>query len=340
MGNDFEIDLGKYDCSCFKGEDGYFFDFMKEFKNNELFNTMTTIGKSSSTSAQKENIPGGLYYSNHNKINSDLKKGTNIKKKLNLFSYSESENENSNLSSNRYNTNNINNINNINDDEEQKEKDIKEFDKKTDYFQLANQINNAINELKMNLYSSRDEIMLKSLQKSTPTPDSQSISSICNFNFQKLIKKAGKNVDKICFTDIIGCIKKISDIHSEVILMKEKIYLGIANKFKKIKNDKYLINYEDEEKIVDLPNFEDIKEKNRLKLGEKFNNPKFKFNKFSLKGSFPNEILIWNLISQNTQRIADILTDNYYCCLVLLYYSKVEEENETIMYLVNKPINI
>ena len=43
--------------------------------------------------------------------------------------------------------------------------------------------------------------------------------------------------------------------------MLQKIYLGKANKFKKEKNDKFLINYEDEEKVVDLPNFEEIKKK-------------------------------------------------------------------------------
>ena len=160
-----------------------------------------------------------------------------------------------------------------------------------------------------------------------------------NLNFEKAIKKAGKMADKIIFNNLINIVKKISDIHSEVILMKEKVYLGIVNKFKKEKNNKYLINYFDEEKVVDLPNFEDIKEIYRLKLGDKFNNPKFKFNKYSIKGSFPNEILIWNLISQNTQKIADVLYENYYCCIVLLYYSKVEEENETIMYLINKPSN-
>lgn len=151
------------------------------------------------------------------------------------------------------------------------------------------------------------------------------------------MRKAGKTADKICFSDIIGCVKKISVINSEVTLNKEKIYIGIVNKFKKEKSDKNLINYEDQEKIVELPNFNNIKEKIRDKLGDKFNNAKFKFNKFCLKGSFPNEILIWNLISQNTQEIADVLRENYYCCLVLLYYSKVEEENETIMYLINKP---
>ena len=228
--------------------------------------------------------------------------------------------------------NNINKINKLNE-QDQKRNDIKEFDKNTDYFQLANQINNAIIELKMNLYTSQDEIF-----KATPTPTPMEGGNNNGiFNFQKIIKKAGKSADKICFNDIILCIKKISDINSQIILNEEKIFLGIVSKFKKEKNDKYLINYEDKEKIIDLPNFFDIKESIRLKLGDKFNNSKFKFNKFSIKGSFPNEILIWNLISQNTQKIADILTDNYYCCLVLLYYSKVEEENETIMYLINKP---
>ena len=154
-------------------------------------------------------------------------------------------------------------------------------------------------------------------------------------NFENAIKNAGRSADKICFNDIIGCVKKISDICSEVTLTKDRIYLGIVNKFKKEDKKYYFINYKDNEKIVELPNFEVIKENERQKLG-KFNDPKFKFNKFSLKGYFPNEILIWKLISQNNQKITDIIKDNYYCCLVLLYHSKVEEENESIIYMINK----
>ena len=331
MGNKFEIDLSKFNCSCLKNEDGYFLNLLDDFKNNDIINMLTNSQKFSTSSELQEDIPGSLFYPNDNMVKIKAKKTP----KVNTFPHSESENEFIEINTNKNsNLNSISNINN-NNEEEQKERDIKDFDKKTDYFQLANQINKAIIELKMNIYSDDEENQLKSL--STPTPDSENINGDVNFPFQNFIKIAGKLVDKKCFNEIIGAIKRISDIHSEVILRNHKIYLGIANKFRKEKNDKYLINYEDEEKIVDLPNFEDIEEKYRLKLGEKFNNPKFKFNKFTLKGSFPNEILIWNLISQNTNKIVDILTENYYCCLVLLYYSKVEEENETIMYLVNKP---
>ena len=153
-------------------------------------------------------------------------------------------------------------------------------------------------------------------------------------------KKLGKKANKIIFSDIISCIKKISDIDSEVILQREKIYLGIVNKFKKGKKDENILNYDDKEKIVELQNFDDIDEKYKMKLGDKYKNNKFKFYKFNIKGSFPSEILIWNLISQNTQKIADILSENYFCSVVLLYHSKDEEENETILYLINKPANI
>ena len=325
MGNNFKIDLNKYSCaSCIQNEDGCFIDFLKDVKSRDPFNFITTPQKLSASELQ-ENTPGGLRYPNDNMVKSTLKKYENNKKQK-LKSLTESENENSETNTNQ------NRINEFND-EDQKEEDIKDFDKKTNYFLLANQIYNAINELKMNLYSNNDN---STINKSTPTPHQDYMNDEINNSFEKAIKKAGKVADKIIFNNIIYCIKKISEIHSEVILMKEKIYLGIVNRFKKQKNDKYLINYIDEEKIIDLPNFEDIKEKSRLKLGDKFNNPKFKFNKFSIKGLFPNEILIWNLISQNTQKFAEILTENYYCCLVLLSYSKVEEENETVIYLINK----
>ena len=162
-----------------------------------------------------------------------------------------------------------------------------------------------------------------------------SVTKYGDFDFKKL----GKKANKILFNDIILCIKKIYEINSEVNLLKEKIFLGIVSNFQKEKKKINLINYEDTEKIVSLPNYDDIEDKIKLKLGEN-NNNKFKFSKFNIKGSFPCEILIWNLISQNTQKIADILSENYFCCIVLLYYSKAEEENETILYLINKPNNI
>ena len=319
MGNEIDIDLNKYNCTCIqKEEEGCFLDFFNEVKTSDPFNIMTTSGKYSKTELQ-ENIPGGMNYPNDNMVKTNIKKDNN-KYKIDLF---ESEDNDKTK-----NNNTINISNSIINDENEKEKDIKEFDKKTDYYLLANQINNAINELKMNLNNNNND-----RNKSNTNMDNKIIT------FQKAIKKAGKGADKIIFNNIIGIIKKISDTNSEVILIKEKIYLGIVNTFKKEKNEKYLINYADEEKIIDLPNFGDVKETNRLKLGDKFNNSKFKFNKFKIKGSFPNEILIWNLISQNTKQITNILTDNYYCCLILLCYSKVEEENETLMYLINKPTN-
>lgn len=320
MGNEFELNLSKYNCSCFQNEDGCLLDFVNEIsKKGKLFKRKEI---SPNISEIQENIPGGINYPNDTMIRLSKKKYKNSREKLNSFQYLE------------YIDNDTTDNNKINN-EEQKEKDIKEFDQKTDYFQLAIKINEAINELKMNLLTNEDKKKLKTPQSPTPTPTPEDTDS--DFNFQIFMRKAGKTADKICFSDIIGCVKKISVIISEVTLNKEKIYIGIVNKFKKEKSDKNLINYEDQEKIVELPNFNNIKEKIRDKLGDKFNNAKFKFNKFCLKGSFPNEILIWNLISQNTQEIADVLRENYYCCLVLLYYSKVEEENETIMYLVNKP---
>ena len=321
MGNEYELNLSKYNCSCFQNEDGCLLDFVNEIsKKSNSFKLFKRKEISPNISEIQENIPGGINYPNDTMIKISKKKYKNSREKLNSFQYLE------------YIDNDTTDNNKINN-EEQKEKDIKEFDQKTDYFQLAIQINEAINELKINLLSNEGGRNLKTPLTPTPTPE----DTDSDFDFQKFMRKVGKTADKICFNDIIGCVKKISVINSEVTLNKEKIYIGIVNKFKKEKNDKNLINYEDQEKIVELPNFNNIKEKIRNKLGDRFNNAKFKFNKFCLKGSFPNEILIWNLISQNTQEIADVLRENYYCCLVLLYYSKVEEENETIMYLVNKP---
>ena len=333
MGNEYEIDLNKYNCSCIQQEEGCFVDFLKDIKSSEDPFNLNTTSKKYSPKELQENTPGGIHYPNDNMVKSTSKKEPVKKFKLQLTDYNDSEFENSettNIKKNIINTNDLNNsINTI----EQKEIDIKEFDKNTNYFLLASQINKVINEFKTTLFSNDDNSLIN---KNIPTPTPK-VSSNDGAKFEKKIKKIGKKGEKIIFNDIINCIKKLADINSEIVLMKEKIYLGIANKLKKEENNKYLINYKDEEKIVELPNFQDIKEKERAKLGDKFNNAKFKFNKFSIKGSFPNEILLWNLISKNTQRIANVLTENYYCCIVLLYYSQVEEEKETLMYLINKP---
>ena len=333
MGNKFEIDLNKYNCSCLQNEDNCFIDFLKDIKSQDPYNFNLEYEKMSQSELQ-ENIPGGIRYPNDNMVKSTLKKYEKKKiQKNKLINYIDQEESSETNVNGKNSTNNLNIINDRDEDEE-RVKDIQDLDKKTNYFLLANKINEAIHELKVNLFINDESMIVNS---KTPEYDNSYISNNENLNFEKAIKKAGKKTNKIIFTNIINCIKKICDIHSEVNLINERVYLGIVNKFRKEKSDKYLINFNDEEKIIDLPNFEDIQEKNRLKLGEKFNNPKFKFNKFTIKGSFPNEILIWNLISQNTQKISNVLTENYYCCIVLLYHSKVEEENETIMYLINKP---
>jgi len=304
MGNDVEPDLGKYSCSCVQKEDGCFMDFFSEKSSKDPFNFITNSSRYSKYLTQselQENVPGGLHYPNDNMVKSNLKKNLAIKNKNSKITES-FENSNRNMNT--------------------KENDIKEFDKRTDYFQLVNKINDTIKELKAKIYM--DDSRLSSKTKEG------------ELDFKKL----GKKANKIIFSDIISCIKKISDIDSEVVLQREKIYLGIVNKFKKGKKDENILNYEDKEKIVELPNFDEIDEKYKMKLDDKYKNNKFKFYKFNIKGSFPSEILIWNLISQNTQKIADILSENYFCSVVLLYYSKDEEENETILYLINKSANI
>ena len=301
MGNDSDFDLGKYSCSCIQKEEGCFMDFFTDIRDKDPFNFVTETHKNLTPSELQQNIPGGIHYPNDNMVKSSLKKKFNTK-------------DNSNETSDILDNTNINNISN----------DIKEFDKKTDYFQLVNQINNTIKELKSKIY----------FGESCDSKFSKNKTMECDF------KKLGKKGNKIIFYDILACIKKISDINSEVILQKDKVYLGIVNKFQKEKKEKNLLNYDDKEKIVSLPNYDDIEDKFKIKLGNKYNNNKFKFNKFDIKGSFPSEILIWNLITQNTQKIADILSKNYFCCVVLLYYSKSEEENETILYLINKPADI
>ena len=336
MGN---IDISKYDCSCIEQEDGCFLDFMEDMKNRDPFNLLI---QPSTKHSSNDITPGGIHYPNdnmiksqnnikniqlpYNKRNSESKCNNN-RPRPSVFDYSISE------ASERNNNKNL-----LTEDE--KDKDIKDLDSKTDYYQLANQISNAINELKANIYINNDETPLPNLKDyitpyKTPNFENNNNNILLKENFENVIKKAGRSADKICFNDIIGCVKKISDICSEVTLTKDRVYLGIVNKFKKEAKNYYFINYEDNEKVVEIPSFGVIKDRDKVKLG-KFNDPRFKFNKFSLKGCFPNEILIWKLISQNSQKITDIINDNYYCCLVLLYHSKVEEENETIIYMVNK----
>ena len=217
------------------------------------------------------------------------------------FSYTE-------MNMTNYNDNKINESKTKTKNEE--DEDIENFNSNTDYYQLAHQISESINQLKNNFKKEKSE-------------------------FDIVLNKIGKTADIICFNDVIGCIKKISDINSEISLIKEKIYLGLVNKFNKKYNTTHFINYIDEEKIVEIPNFNEINIDVKKKFG-KFNNPKFKFSKFNLKGSFPNEILIWKVISKNMDKIKKLINDNYYCCAILLFQGKNNSENETIIYFINK----
>ena len=159
MGNGFEIDLNKYKCSCFQCEDNCFINFVNG-NSQDPFNFITSPDKLSASELQ-ENTPGGLRYPNDNMVKSSLKKKEtmNKRKNINLFNDNELEKETNDDNINGKKTFNNTNKINIDDeyDEEQKEKDIKDFDKKTNYFILAKQVNNAINELKKNNNNNKNQ---------------------------------------------------------------------------------------------------------------------------------------------------------------------------------------
>ena len=309
MGNLLEIDLSKYGCTCFNQEDKNFLDFFEDIKEktNPSINTMLSEenkNKNETTTLATTNKKyEKITYIPKNKENLVL----NNKNYLKEFDFSYTE---MNITNNNF-TEKMNESKTKSKNEE--DEDIDEFNSNTDYYQLAHQIAESIKELKNNFNFSEKKN-----------------------NFDTVLKNIGKTVDIICFNDVIGCIKKISDINSEINLIEEKIFLGLVNKFNKKNNATHFINFIDEEKIVEIPNFNGISNDIKKKFG-KYNNPKFKFTKFNLKGSFPNEILIWKVISKNIDKIKKIINDNYYCCAVLLYQGKSNtDNNETIIYFINK----
>ena len=309
MGNLLEIDLSKYGCTCFNQEDKNFLDFFEDIKEKSNPSLNTIISQENKTKNETTTLATTnkkyekITYVPKNKENSVL----NNKNYLKEFDFSYTE---MNVTNNNFNEK-INESKTKTKNEE--DEDIDEFNSNTDYYQLAHQIAESIKELKNNF----------------------NISDKKN-NFETVLKNIGKTADIICFNDVIGCIKKISDINSEINLIDEKIFLGLVNKFNKKNNSTHFINFSDEEKIVEIPNFNGISDDIKKKFG-KYNNPKFKFSKFNLKGSFPNEILIWKVISKNIDKIKHIINDNYYCCAVLLYQGKNNtDNNETIIYFINK----
>ena len=310
MGNLLEIDLSKYGCTCFNQEDKNFLDFFEDIKEktNPSINTILSEenkNKNETTTLATTNKKyEKITYIPKNKENLVI----NSKNYLKEFDFSYTE---MNITNNNF-TEKMNESKTKSKNEDIDE-DIDEFNSNTDYYQLAHQIAESIKELKNNFN----------------IPEKKN-------NFDTVLKNIGKTVDIICFNDVIGCIKKISDINSEINLIEEKIFLGLVNKFNKKNNSTHFINFIDEEKIVEIPNFNGISNDIKKKFG-KYNNPKFKFSKFNLKGSFPNEILIWKVISKNIDKIKNIINNNYYCCAVLLYQGKNNtDNNETIIYFINK----
>ena len=310
MGNLLEIDLSKYGCTCFNQEDKNFLDFFEDIKEKSNPSLNTIISQENKTKNETTTLATTnkkyekITYVPKNKENSVL----NNKNYLKEFDFSYTE---MNITNNNF-TEKMNESKTKSKNEDIDE-DIDEFNSNTDYYQLAHQIAESIKELKNNFN----------------IPDKKN-------NFDTVLKNIGKTADIICFNDVIGCIKKISDINSEINLIEEKIFLGLVNKFNKKNNATHFINFIDEEKIVEIPNFNGISNDIKKKFG-KYNNPKFKFTKFNLKGSFPNEILIWKVISKNIDKIKKIINDNYYCCAVLLYQGKSNtDNNETIIYFINK----
>ena len=280
MGNLLEIDLSKYGCTCFNQEDKNFLDFFEDIKEKSNPSLNTIISQENKTKNETTTLATTnkkyekITFVPKNKENSVL----NNKNYLKEFDFSYTE---MNVTNNNFNEK-INESKTKSKNEE--DEDIDEFNSNTDYYQLAHQIAESIKELKNNF----------------------NISEKKN-NFETVLKNIGKTADIICFNDVIGCIKKISDINSEINLIDEKIFLGLVNKFNKKNNSTHFINFSDEEKIVEIPNFNGISNDIKKKFG-KYNNPKFKFSKFNLKGSFPNEILIWKVISKNIDKIKHIIS--------------------------------
>ena len=122
------------------------------------------------------------------------------------FSYTEMNITNNNFTDNRINESKTKAKN-------EEDEDIDNFNLNTDYYQLAHQISESITQLKNNLKKEKNK-------------------EITDFN--TVLSKVGKTADIICFNDVIGCIKKISDINSEINLINEKIFLGLVNKFQTI----------------------------------------------------------------------------------------------------------
>ena len=97
MGNEIEIDLNKYNCSCIqKEEEGCFLDFFNEMKATDPFNIMITPGKYSKSELQ-ENTSDGIHYPNDNMAKTTIKKIPNKNKKLKLLDLFESENDSSEI---------------------------------------------------------------------------------------------------------------------------------------------------------------------------------------------------------------------------------------------------
>ena len=232
MGNLLEIDLSKYGCTCFNQEDKNFLDFFEDIKEktNPSINTILSEenkNKNETTTLATTNKKyEKITYIPKNKENLVI----NSKNYLKEFDFSYTE---MNITNNNF-TEKMNESKTKSKNEDIDE-DIDEFNSNTDYYQLAHQIAESIKELKNNFN----------------IPEKKN-------NFDTVLKNIGKTVDIICFNDVIGCIKKISDINSEINLIEEKIFLGLVNKFNKKNNSTHFINLSDEEKIVEIPNFNGI----------------------------------------------------------------------------------
>ena len=188
MGNLLEIDLSKYGCTCFNQEDKNFLDFFEDIKEKSNPSLNTIISQENKTKNETTTLATTnkkyekITYVPKNKENSVL----NNKNYLKEFDFSYTE---MNVTNNNFNEK-INESKTKSKNEE--DEDIDEFNSNTDYYQLAHQIAESIKELKNNFNFSEKKN-----------------------NFETVLKNIGKTVDIICFNDVIGCIKKISDINSE-----------------------------------------------------------------------------------------------------------------------------
>lgn len=181
-----------------------------------------------------------------------------------------------------------------------------------DYYQEAKKIFNLINKIRLDPKYYYDIISNFS--------QNLGVDETNNYDKFKELRQVIRSYPKNKIDQLLDVLNnKMIDNKSDLLMWSEKIYLAISN---------YLIDVE-EKCIIENNKTANERISERLKGN-------YICTEFNLNGLYYGEILAWNLLMENIDRLSLVLNEKYLYAAICCFPTKNQYKLRTLMYLINK----